>query len=101
MNFSNIFLLFYNYLTLKKGGVLHLKKFESPSPKNVLCKVWLKLAKWFLRRFLNFIHVFLIFPYYLPLEKGVALHLNKFEFPSPKDVLSQIWLKLGSVEEDF
>ena len=29
-----------------------------------------------------------------PLEKGVILHLNKLEFPSPKDALCQVWLKL-------
>ena len=28
----------------------------------------LKLAKWFWRRFLNFINVFSLFPYYLPLQ---------------------------------
>ena len=29
-----------------------------------------------------------------PLEKGVALHLNKLESPPPKDALCQVWLKL-------
>ena len=33
--------------------------------------------------------------YYLPLEKGMALHLIKFELPSLKDALSQVWIKLG------
>ena len=33
-----------------KGGGLHLNKLESPSPKDALCQVWLKLAQWFLRR---------------------------------------------------
>ena len=27
-----------------------LKKIESPSPKDALCQVWLKLAQWFCRR---------------------------------------------------
>ena len=31
----------------------------------------------------------------LPLEKDGALHLNKLESPSPKDALSQVWLKLN------
>ena len=35
------------------------------------------------------------FHYYLPLEKGVALHLNKRDFPSPMDALCQVWLKLA------
>ena len=76
--------------------VLHLKKLESPSPKDALCQVWLKLAQWFwTRRFLNFINVFSLFRNYLPLEKGGTLHLNKLESPSPKDALCQVWLKLA------
>ena len=30
-----------------------------------------------------------------PLEKGVALHLNKFSSPLPKVVLCKVWLKLA------
>ena len=33
--------------------------------------------------------------YYLLLERDVALHLNKLEFPSSKDTLCQVWLKLA------
>ena len=36
------------------------------------------------------------FGYHLPLEMGVALHLYKLEYISPKDALCQIWLKLAS-----
>ena len=50
LNFFNIFLLFCNYLPLVKGVALYSKKLESPSPKDALCQVWLKLALWFLRR---------------------------------------------------
>ena len=32
---------------------------------------------------------------FLPLEKGVALHLNKLESPSTKYALCQVWLKLA------
>ena len=49
-NFVNVFSLFRNYLSLKKDGTLHLNKLESPSPKDALCQVWLKLAQWFWRR---------------------------------------------------
>ena len=35
--------------------------------------------------------------YYIPLEKGVALHLNNLDFPSPKDALCQVWLKLAQM----
>ena len=87
-NFVNVFSLFRNYLPLEKGGALHLNKLESPSPKDVLCQVWLKLAQWFWRRrFINFVNVFSLFHNYLPLEEDGALHLNKLESPSPNDVL--------------
>ena len=76
--------------------VLHLKKFESPSPKDALCQVWIKLAQYFWRRgFFNFVNVFQLFLNYILLEKGGPLHLNKLESPSPKDALYQDWLKLA------
>ena len=96
LNFDNVFSLFRNYLPLGKGGAVHLNKLESPSPKDALCQVWLKLAQWFWRRrFLNFVNVFSLFRNYLPLEKGRALHLYKLESPSPKDAMCQVWLKLA------
>ena len=45
-----VFSLFRNYLPLENSGVLQLNKFESRSPKDALCQVWLKLVQWFLRR---------------------------------------------------
>ena len=32
---------------------------------------------------------------YLPLENGLALHLYKFEFPSPNNAMRQVWLKMA------
>ena len=56
---SMYFSLFPNYLPLEKRGALHLNKLESPSLKDALCQVWLKLAQWFWRRrFFNFVNVF-------------------------------------------
>ena len=78
---------------LKKG----VDKLESPSSMNALRQVWLKMTQLILkRRYLNFVHVFPLdlFHYYVLLEKDVALHMNKLEFPSLKDALCQIWLKL-------
>ena len=43
-NFINVFLLFHNYLPLEKGRTLHLNTFASPSPKDALCQVWLKMV---------------------------------------------------------
>ena len=80
---------------MENGFDLHFNQFESPPPKDHLCQVWLKLAQWFWRRFLNCLNIILVFLYYLPWEKGVALHLNKLESPPPKDALCQVWLKLA------
>ena len=93
---------------------LSYSTFESPLPKGALCQVWLNLAHWFWKRFLNFVSVISglcnsvvlkkilkfcqcisLFHNYLLLEKGGALHLNKLESPSPTDALCQVWLKLA------
>ena len=47
-DFVNIFSLYCNNIPLEKGMVQYFNKLESPLPKDVLCKVWLKLALWFL-----------------------------------------------------
>ena len=36
------------------------------------------------KTFLNFVNVFLLFCYNLPLEKGATFHLNKLASPLPK-----------------
>ena len=41
---------YYLITPLGKGGIIHLNKLESPSPKDALCQVKLKLAQWFWRR---------------------------------------------------
>ena len=62
-----------------------MNKLESSLPRDALCQVWLKLVQCFCRRrFLNIFNIILHFRYNLPLEKGVALHLNKLESPFPK-----------------
>ena len=43
LNFVQVFSLFRNYPPLEKGRALDLNKLESPSPKDALCQVWLKL----------------------------------------------------------
>ena len=94
-NFVNVFSLFRNYLPLEKGRALHLNKLESPSPKDALCQVWLKVVQWFWRRFfLNFVNVFSLLHNYLLLEKGGSIHLKKLESPSPRDALCKVWLKM-------
>ena len=46
------------------------------------------------RNYLPLENVFSLFHNYLPLVKDGVLHLNKLEFPSPKDALCQVWFKL-------
>jgi hypothetical protein len=81
------FSLFCYYLPLERGYPLLLNKLECSSSKNDLCQVWLKLAQWFWRRFLNDPIPFLHFCDDLPFEEDLALYLNKLEFPSPMDSL--------------
>ena len=94
LNFVNVFSPFCNYLSLEKDMTLYLCKLESTSPKDAFCQVWMKLAQGFWRRFLNFINGILLFRKHLSLEKGMALHLNKLEFPSPNS-FCHVWLKLA------
>ena len=104
--------------------VFQLNKLESPSSKDALCQVWLKLDQPFWRRgFKNFVNVVLLVRNDIPLakgwalrlnelesprmhwtkfgwklyslKKGGALQLNKLESPSPRDALCQVWLKLA------
>ena len=94
--FVNVFSLFHTYLPLEKSGALHLNKHESPSTNDALCQVWLNWPSGSGEEvFFNFVNVFSLFHNYLPLEKGMALHLNKLEYPSHKDALCQDWLKLA------
>ena len=110
LNYVNVFSLLQNYLPLEKDGALHLNNLESPSSKDALCLVLLKLAKWFLRRrFLNFVDVFSLFRSFLPSEciftilqlsplwegRDTSFEKKKLESSSPKDALCQVWLKMA------
>ena len=90
---SMYFCYFVIISTWKKCWALHLNKLKSPSPKDALCKVWLKLAwRFWRKRFFDFVNKFLLFRFYFPFEnKGGALHLNKRESLSPKDALCQVF----------
>ena len=94
LNFVNIFSLFQNYLPLEKGRDINFDKLKSPWPRDTFCQVWLKFAQWFWRRtILNFVNVFLLFRYHLPLEKGGTLHLKLTWIP-----FSYVWLVPSLVE---
>jgi hypothetical protein len=46
------------------------------------------------KKILKFLSAFLLLRYYLPLEKGYPLYLNKHESLLSKDNVCQVWLKL-------
>ena len=95
-NVSNLLSLFSFNFHLEICVILHFNKLEFISPKDALSQVWLKLAQWFLeRRFVNDGNHFSPFCYFLLLEKIVVLHFKKRQFPSLKDALCQVWLKLA------
>ena len=95
-NSVNVILLFRNYFLLEKGVTFYLNKIYSPFHTNALCQVWLKLVPWFWRRiFFNYVNIFLLFPNYLSLEMGIAIHLNRCKSLSLNDALCQIYLKLA------
>ena len=76
---------FHYYLPLERSGVLHFNESKSFYPENALSQGWLKLAQWFWRkRFLNFVNIFSLFCYYLPLEKGMVLHLKNLNPLHPR-----------------
>ena len=66
---SSMFFRYFVIISLRNGRGIYFKKLESPSRKNALCQILMKLAQWFWRRFLNFINVFLPFHNYPFLEK--------------------------------
>jgi hypothetical protein len=46
-NFQCIFILLLLSPLGDMVAPLHMNNFESPSPKDDLCKLWLQLAQWF------------------------------------------------------
>ena len=79
---------------LKIGMVLYLHKFESLSPR-MFFKIVQSLAE--IGQIVldkKILESILTMYFCLPLEKGMALHLNKLESSSPKNILWQVWLKL-------
>ena len=69
--------------------ISELNHHESPSTKDASCQVWLKLSRWFWRKFLNLAMSFRCFVT-MTLIKGEALHLKNLESPLPKNALWQV-----------
>ena len=78
-------------------AVFLLLNLNSHHPKMLCAKCgWNLPSAYGEEEFKYFVNVFSLFRNYLPLENGIALHLNKLESPSPKDALCQVWLKLAN-----
>ena len=94
-NLENVFCYFVTISPGKKvWPLIWINLSRSLSPQGALCQVWLKLAQWFWR---NHINVFSQFHNYLPLEKGVALHLNNLESFTQGYIVSICFAEIGSV----
>ena len=74
--FFNLFLLVDYNFPMGKDMALHLNKLKSPSPKEALCQVWLKLTQCFLREYFFCHSIFLIWLLTL-LEKGCGTSLEQ------------------------
>ena len=94
-DFSNLLMYFRNYLLSPFGKelVLNLSKLDSPSSKDTLGQVSLKLAYWFWRRtFLKTINVFHNFVIISPLKRAQPLILTNM------NLLHQKWFVPSLVE---
>ena len=86
-----------------KGGALYWNNLESPSPKDALCKVWLKLAMRFWRRMfqnssINFCYFVIISPW----EKGRALIWTNLHPIHQKMLCAKLgWNSQSSSGKDF
>ena len=70
----SLIFIFCHYPPFEEDVTLYFIQMDSHLPKDTLCQVWLKLAWWFLSRFLKVVNAFSLYGYYLPLEKIMALN---------------------------
>ena len=84
-----LLLQFWYHLLLKNSMALDLK-----NPNFLHSRMFCAKDGWnWLSNFLIIVvNVFLLFLLLSPLGKSVALHMNKFESPTPNDALCQVWL---------
>ena len=86
---------FHNYLPLEKGMAPSFEQTWFPITQGCFVPSLVEIGPVILKKIFKVRQYISLFPYYLPLEKGVALHLKKLESSSPKDALCQVWLKLA------
>ena len=81
--------LYFGFVNVFFFVISELNHHESPSTKDASCQVWLKLSRWFWRKFLNLAMSFRCFVT-MTLIKGEALHLKNLESPLPKNASWQV-----------
>ena len=81
--------------SLGKGMAFNWKNFKLLHPCMLCAEIGRNWPSGSIEDFQISSIVFFKFHYYLPLEKGGALCLNKHEFSSPQDALCHVWLKLA------
>ena len=80
----------------------YLLRLEFPSHKDIIIAPSLfEISQMVLKKIFLYVNVFSVFRYYLPLEKGRALHLKELESHSPKDALCRVWLILEKILKNF
>jgi hypothetical protein len=87
---------FCDYLPFEEDLSLYLNKREFPSPKDNMYQVLLILTRYIWRKILKIVSVSLLFCYYLPLEKGIPLHLTNLNV-LPQGWFVQSLVKIGPV----
>ena len=67
--------------------------------RKLLCNIYVNILIIYIfwrKRFSNFVNVYSLYGYFLPLKKGMTLYLNKFESPLLKDAFCSKF-KIGQV----
>ena len=92
------FLHFCYYLSLEMADHHQLYNFKSPSPKDVSCQVWLKLAQWFLkRRFLSIFWYIFTFSLLSPFENDRSSSFVQFWIPITQGCFLASLVEIGPV----
>ena len=91
---SIYFSLFRNYLPLEKGRAILLNSLNPLHPRTYFAKFGWNWPSGSGEEDFGISSIYFCLLKLSPLEKGLVLHLDKLKFPSPKDALCQVLLKL-------
>jgi hypothetical protein len=87
---------------LEKGVPLHLKKLESPLPRDDLHQAWLNLAQWFwLEKMFKWTHPISTFLWLSPLWTRPGPLFEQTWIPFTQIYLCQVWIWHAGSGEGF